>query len=131
MPHLTIEYSGNLDLVVDMDGLCARLADTILDTGLFEIGAIRVRALVADHYAIADRLVENSFIDMSFRIGAGRSAEDKKRVGEVLFAAAGAYLAQQFETPHFALSLEIREIDPALSWKKNAIHPRLRDAARS
>ncbi|MGO7770771.1 5-carboxymethyl-2-hydroxymuconate isomerase, partial [Rhizobium ruizarguesonis] len=22
--------------------------------------------------------------------------------------------------------LEIREIDPALSWKKNAIHPRLR-----
>ena len=36
------------------------------------------------------------------------------------------YLAPLFETPHFALSLEIREIDPALSWKKNAIHPRLR-----
>jgi 5-carboxymethyl-2-hydroxymuconate isomerase len=31
-----------------------------------------------------------------------------------------------FETPHFALSLEVREIDPALSWKKNSIHLRLR-----
>ena len=31
-----------------------------------------------------------------------------------------------FETPHFALSFEIREIDPQLSWKKNAIHLRLR-----
>lgn len=131
MPHLTLQYSGNLDATVDMGGLCAALADTILETGLFEIGAIRVRAFAADHYAIADRLAENSFIDMSFRIGAGRSAEDKKRVGDALFAAAGAYLASHFETPHFALSLEIREIDPALSWKRNAIHPRLRDAARS
>jgi 5-carboxymethyl-2-hydroxymuconate isomerase len=35
-------------------------------------------------------------------------------------------LAALFATPHFALSLEIREIDPELSWKRNAIHPRLR-----
>ena len=45
---------------------------------------------------------------------------------EAVFAAVSEYLAGLFETPHFALSLEIREIDPALSWKKNAIHPRLR-----
>jgi 5-carboxymethyl-2-hydroxymuconate isomerase len=31
-----------------------------------------------------------------------------------------------FGTPHFALSLEIREIEAALSWKKNSIHARLR-----
>ena len=80
----------------------------------------------ADHYAIADRLAENSFIDLNFRVGAGRSADEKKRTGEALFAAASAALAPLFDTPHFALSLEIREIDAELSWKKNAIHPRLR-----
>ncbi|MBI4046145.1 MAG: 5-carboxymethyl-2-hydroxymuconate isomerase, partial [Devosia nanyangense] len=42
------------------------------------------------------------------------------------FKAVGDYLAPLFDTPHFALSLEIREIHPDLSWKKNAIHPRLR-----
>ncbi len=126
MPHLTIEYSANLDGRVDLDALCAALLETVLETGLFEVGAVRVRALRADHYAIADRLPENAFVDLSFRIGKGRSADEKKRAGEAIFATASNLLAQLFETPHFALSLEIREIDAELSWKKNAIHPRLR-----
>ena len=126
MPHLTVEYSANLEGRADLDTLCGTLLETVLETGLFEVGAVRVRALKADHYAIADRLPENGFIDLNFRIGKGRSAEEKKRTGEALFAAASAALAPLFETPHFALSLEIREIDAELSWKKNAIHPRLR-----
>lgn len=126
MPHLTVEYSANLDGRADLDALCGALLETVLETGLFEIGAVRVRALRADHYAIADRLPENAFVDLSLRIGKGRSAEDKKRTGEMLFAAAGKVLAPLFETPYFALSLEICEIDAELSWKKNAIHPRLR-----
>lgn len=126
MPHMAIEYSANLDETVDIQDLCTLVADTILETGLFEIGAIRVRAFRAEAYAIADRLPQNGFIDMNFRIGKGRSAEEKKRAGEAIFAAASQRLAPLFATPHFALSLEIREIDAELSWKKNAIHPRLR-----
>lgn len=126
MPHLTVEYSGNLEGRAEIGALCDRLHAAILATGLFELGAIRVRALRADHFAIADRLPENAFVDLNFRIGQGRSAEEKKRTGEALFAAAGEVLAPLFSTPHFALSLEIREIDPELSWKRNAIHPRLR-----
>ncbi|TCU19958.1 5-carboxymethyl-2-hydroxymuconate Delta-isomerase [Rhizobium sullae] len=126
MPHLTVEYSANLEGRADLDALCGTLLETILETGLFEVGAVRVRALKADHCAVADRLPENGFLDLNFRIGKGRSAEEKKRTGEALFAAASAALAPLFETPHFALSLEIREIDAELSWKKNAIHPRLR-----
>ncbi|WP_054309605.1 5-carboxymethyl-2-hydroxymuconate Delta-isomerase [Mesorhizobium sp. 1M-11] len=126
MPHMAIEYSANLDETVDIQGLCTLVADTILETGLFEIGAIRVRAFRAEAYAIADRLPQNGFIDMNFRIGKGRSAEEKKRTGEAIFAAVSQRLAPLFTTPHFALSLEIREIDAELSWKKNAIHPRLR-----
>lgn len=126
MPHFTFEYSANLDGVVDMDRLCSIVRGAMLDSGLFEIGAVRVRALRAEAYAIADELEENSFIDASLRIGAGRSAEDKARAGEAIFAAMTAFLEPLFTTPHFALSFEIREIDPVLSWKKNAIHPRLR-----
>ena len=126
MPHFNIEYSSNLDGRVDFSALCERVLDTILATGLFEVGAVRVRAFRAEAYAIADKLPENAFIDMSFRIGAGRSAEDRKLTGERIFAAVVDELSTLFTTPHFALTLEIREIDPELSWKKNAIHPRLR-----
>ncbi|EEX85072.1 5-carboxymethyl-2-hydroxymuconate isomerase [Brucella ceti B1/94] len=77
-------------------------------------------------YAVADLLPQNGFIDMSFRIGVGRSDEEKRKTGEAIFATVTEFLAPLFATPHFALTLEIREIDPQLSWKKNAIHPRLR-----
>lgn len=126
MPHLTIEYSGNLDDKVSMDEFCGALLEAVQSTGLFELGAIRVRAVACQAYAVADRHVDNAFVDMSFRIGEGRSPEDRKRAGEVIFAVAESQLSAMFETPHFALSLEIREIDKDLSWKKNAMHPRIR-----
>jgi 5-carboxymethyl-2-hydroxymuconate isomerase len=126
MPHLTIEYSANLDALTDIGTLTRALHAAIFATGLFELGAIRVRALPCTDYAVADLLPENGFADLRMRIGTGRSAEDKARAGEAIFATAVRHFAPLFETPHFALTLDIAEIDAALSWKKNAIHPRLR-----
>lgn len=126
MPHLTIEYSANLDARADIAALCRTLHTSMLQTGLFELGAIRVRALRCDDYAVADLLPENSFADMRLRIGKGRSLDEKHKAGEAIFAAATAHFAAQLASPHFALSLDISEIDAGLSWKKNAIHPRLR-----
>jgi 5-carboxymethyl-2-hydroxymuconate isomerase len=131
MPHLAIEYSANLEEKADLDALCRAVHAAILKSGLFEAGAVRVRAFPARHFAIADLLPENAFADMSFRIGKGRSAEDRKRVGEAIFAAASEVLAPLFRTPHFALSLEVREIDAELSWTKNAMHSRLRAGGKS
>lgn len=126
MPHLTIEHSANLGETTDLDALCRTLHQAMLQTGLFELGAIRVRALAAQHYAVADLLAENAFAALYLRIGAGRRSEDKSRAGDMIFAAATKALAPLFTTPHFALTLEIIEIDPSLSWKNNAIHPRIR-----
>lgn len=41
MPHLSLEYLSDLDLAVDMDGLFERLRDVIVESGLFEVGAVR------------------------------------------------------------------------------------------
>lgn len=129
MPHLTIEYSQNLELTADMDAFCALLNKELLETGLFELGALRVRAIAASHYAIADQLPENCFVDMNLRIGTGRTEQEKRQVGERLMETAMSYFSHDLtETQHFALSLEIREISPTLSWRKNAIHSRLRKA---
>ena len=126
MPHFTMEYSANLDRSVDFGGLCNVVHATVMQTGLFELGAVRVRAIRCAAYAVADLLPENGFIDMSFRIGEGRDPAERSMAGEAIFAAVSDFVKPLFETPHFALTLEIREIDPGFSWKKNAIHPRLR-----
>jgi 5-carboxymethyl-2-hydroxymuconate isomerase len=128
LPHLTLEYSANLDASADLNGLCKLLLKTLFATGLFELGAIRVRAVRCEAYAIADDLPQNAFLDASLRIGVGRTQDEKKLVGEALLNTLSEYLAPQLATSHFALSLEVREIDPQLSWKKNTIHPRLRGA---
>jgi 5-carboxymethyl-2-hydroxymuconate isomerase len=127
MPHFRIEYSANLDGQLDMQQFCASMEKSILDTGLFELGAVRVRAFRAEAYAIADQLPENAFIDMVFRVGQGRASDALKAAGDAMFQQARSQVGKLFETPHFALSLEIIEIDGGLSWKDNAMHPRLRN----
>ncbi|APH70265.1 5-carboxymethyl-2-hydroxymuconate Delta-isomerase [Aquibium oceanicum] len=126
MPHFTMEYSANLDGKVDVGGLCQVIHGKMLETGLFEEGAIRVRAIRCEAYAIADKLPQNAFIDMSLRIGVGRSEAEKKGAGDGIFEAATTYLNDLLAEPYFALSLEIREIDRDLSWKRNSMHSRLR-----
>lgn len=126
MPHLSLEYSANLEEQADVARLCSRLNATLLETGFFEVGAIRVRAFRCDYYSVADELAANAFLDASLRIGEGRSETDRQQIGEALFNCLQAELAALFESSHFCLSLEIRQISRDLSWKKNAIHPRLR-----
>ena len=126
MPHFTFEYSANLDDLVDIRGLTRAILKAAIATQAFETGAIRVRAIRCDDYAIADEHPSNGFIDLTLRLAAGRDLALRKSIGDAVFSAMTAFLAPQFETGHFALSFEIREIDPALSYKKNAIHDRLR-----
>ena len=122
MPHFTLEYSANLDGVVDITELCREVLKTALASGVFETGAVRVRAIRCDAYAIADGKPENGFVDVSLRMAVGRDLAVRKRLGDQVFEAMTQFLALRFPAQHFALSFEIREIDPQLSWKKNSIH---------
>jgi 5-carboxymethyl-2-hydroxymuconate isomerase len=126
MPHLSYEYSANLDKDVDHSALCAHIHAAALQTGMFELGALRVRAHRCSDYAVADLMQNNAFLHLTISIGAGRSEDTIKQAGEHIWAELTQFLAPLFETPHFALTMEFREINPALSWKKNAIHPRIR-----
>jgi 5-carboxymethyl-2-hydroxymuconate isomerase len=129
MPHFTVEYSANLQGEMDLQAFCDTIRRAALATGVFETGAIRVRAVRCDDFSIADGDPRNSFIDVSVRIGTGRELATRKQVGEQVFAAMKTFLASLFDGQHLALSLEVREIDPQLSYRKNSIHERLRKHA--
>lgn len=128
MPHFSFEYSANLEGRVDLTEMARLIKRTALQTGYFEPGAVRVRGVRCETYAIADELPENSFIDLSLRLGSGRSESDRQLIGDAIFSVLTEFLAAQLAEPHFALSFEVREIHPRLTWKKNAMHPRLRDS---
>jgi len=129
MPHITLEYSGNLDASVAMADLCETVRQAALSAGIFEVGAVRVRAVRCDAYAITDCDARNGFIDGSLRMGEGRPAETRRMLGETIFAAMSDFLAPQLAGEYFALSFEVREIQSAMSFKTNTMHTRLRAQA--
>ena len=79
MPHLSIQYSRNLEERLDMPGLLRVLRDAAVETGVFPPAGIRVRAFAADHVLIADGDPRHGFIDISIRLRGGRSPQDKAR----------------------------------------------------
>lgn len=123
MAHLKIEYSEGAE--AHIAALCAAGHRAMIEAGIFPLAGIRVRAYRADHAIVADGLAENAFVAMTLSVGAGRSTVALKTAGGIVFAAAQAALADLLATQHFALSLEIREIHPELTWKDTPIHARL------
>jgi 5-carboxymethyl-2-hydroxymuconate isomerase len=121
MPHLSIEYSRNLEGRLDMPGLLGALRDAAVATGVFPPAGIRVRAHAADHVLIADGQPGHAFIDISVRLRGGRSDADKTRATAAIFAAAEAFCADDMGRNSLMLSLEMRDIDPELSPKASSI----------
>ncbi|PIB26170.1 5-carboxymethyl-2-hydroxymuconate isomerase [Amylibacter kogurei] len=126
MPHFSLEYSANLESRINLQGLCEITRIAALETDVFPLGGVRVRTHRCDHFAIADLHPQNAFIHLTVSVGSGRDTETRKRAGDHIFAAVEKYLAIEINEPYFALSMEMREIDPTTTWKRNTIHPRLK-----
>ena len=125
MPHLIIEYSDNLPPRLDVQHLVDRVHAAALETGVFEVGALRTRAAARHHYCIADGHPDNGFVHVVLRIRHGRDAEVKRRLGEAMFAAICDVLHALFEASPLGISFEIQEIDPDVSFKRNNLHERV------
>jgi len=126
MPHFTIEYSANLDKRVDMGNVVELVRKAAVETGIFPLGGIRVRAIRCEHFAIADGSTHFGFLDMVLRLGEGRDLPTRKKAGEHVFKALSAYLDPVFAGGKFALSFDVQINDKETSWKRNNIHEALK-----
>ena len=126
MPHFTLEYSGNLDARVDMGKVVEVVRKAAVETGIFPLGGIRVRAVRCEHYAIADGNPDLGFIAMVLRLGEGRDLASRQKAGEHVFKALSGFLDAVFANSKFALSFDIQINDKEMSWKRNNIHEALK-----
>ena len=126
MPHFTIEYSANLDQRLDMTEVVEVVRRAAIETGIFPLGGIRVRAVRCEDYAIADGNPDLGFLDMVLRLGEGRDLATRKQAGEHIFKALSAHLDPVFAQSKFALSFDMQINDKETSWKRNNIHEALK-----
>ncbi len=125
MPHFHVEYSANLEPVVDMGAFCELIRATAAGIDTFPLAGIRVRATRVDHCAIADGNAKHGFVDISIRLRGGRPQAVKAAACEGIFDAAKQFLAPTMAQHSIALSLEMRDIDPELSPKTGSIRDHL------
>ena len=117
MPHFHIEYSSNLEQVVDIGGLCEIIRATAAEIDTFPTPGIRVRATRVDYLAMADGDPKHGVIDLSIRLREGRADDVKKDAITRIFTALKVFMAPAMETRSVSLSAEMRDIDANLSPK--------------
>jgi len=122
MAHIVIEHSRNLRGRLDIQRLVQTLHEAALATGIFPIGGLRTRAYETESYCIADGHPDNAFVHVSVRVGHGRDVPTRRRACEQIFAAACAQMAELFASAPLGISVEMQELDPELSLKKNNLH---------
>ena len=96
MPHFTLEYSANLDSLVDIASVVEVVRKGAVETEIFPLGGIRVRAIRCEQYAIADGRPDYGFIAMLLRLGEGRDLAARKRAGEHIFRTLSEHLDPVF-----------------------------------
>ena len=129
MPHLTVEYSANLENQIDILGLVETIHNAALKTGVFEVAAVRTRASRRDYYVIADGHRDNAFVAIWVRIAPGRPVETRKRLGQEIFDAACDFLQKTYESTPIGISLEVNEIDNTAAFRKNNLHAIVKERA--
>ena len=129
MPHFQLDYSANLEAVVDMGALCEAIRARAATIETFPMAGIRVRATRVDHVAMADGDKKHGFVDLSVRLREGRPDAVKRDAIEQIFATLKEYLTPAMATHSIALSAEMRDINADLSPKFGTIRDHLEDNA--
>jgi 5-carboxymethyl-2-hydroxymuconate isomerase len=129
MPHVTIQYTANLDPEADMATLCAALAEVIGaqrdgdGRRVFPIGGTRVMAYPAAVYAVADGAPDRAFVYLNVRIAPGRASPLVAATGEALMAAVRGHFAALFASRPLGITLQIDEGAPVFDAKHSNLHP--------
>ncbi|MGI9370623.1 MAG: 5-carboxymethyl-2-hydroxymuconate Delta-isomerase [Ruegeria sp.] len=131
MPHFVVDYSANMEDRTDIAGLCREIRLAAIETGVFPLAGVRVRAFCADHVSVADGNPANGYVDISVRLRRGRDLQTRKDATSYIFAAAERFLSPAMEQHPIALSMEMRDIDPELSPKTGSIRKFLQEAAKN
>ncbi|MFK0166909.1 5-carboxymethyl-2-hydroxymuconate Delta-isomerase [Rhizobium sp. NPDC090279] len=122
MPHVVIEYSANLESEVSPVRMVETVHRAIAENPVFQIAAIRTRAVKYDHFLVADGNPENGFIAVTIRIAPGRDPATRKATSDSVLSALSRLVGDTFDRHGLALSVEVTELDDVGMSRENRFH---------
>ncbi|MEM9204588.1 MAG: hypothetical protein AAGC53_23340 [Actinomycetota bacterium] len=127
MPHVIIEYSANVAQHHDIDALVGVVHDAVVANGIGPHAGVRTRAIVREHFRVADGHPTNAMIAMVARLGPGRDAETKHGFIEEILDAAEAHTSRESTALDIAWSFEVQEIDAEFRVNRNHVAAAMAD----
>ncbi len=113
MPHLTLEYTDNLDF--DVQPLLARLHAELVATGAISLKGLKSRAVRHSEYRIADGNPEYAFVSVNLLIRAGRPIEVQRDMTERVMRVLKETFNERFENGYLSLSVDIKEMSEGVA----------------
>jgi len=108
MPHLTLEYTDNLNF--EVQPLLARLHRELVATGAINLKGIKSRAIRHSEYRIADGDPNYAFVHVNLLIREGRPLDIQKDAAQRVMAALKETFGSRFEDSYLSLSVDIKEM---------------------
>jgi 5-carboxymethyl-2-hydroxymuconate isomerase len=119
MPHLTLEYSDNLE--VDVQPLLARLHEEVVATGAINLKGIKSRAIQHTQYRIADGNLDYAFVHVSLLIREGRPLEVQKEATQRVMKVLKETFGHLFETRKLSLTVDLKEMRDGIALTEHNI----------
>jgi 5-carboxymethyl-2-hydroxymuconate isomerase len=108
MPHLTLEYSDNIEL--DVQPLLARLHEEVVATGAINLKGIKSRAIKHTQYRIADGDPDYAFVHVGLLIREGRPIEIQKETTQRVMKVLKETFGHLFEMRKLSLTVDLKEM---------------------
>ncbi len=108
MPHLTLEYTANLDFDVQL--LLKRMHSELVATGAINLKGLKSRAVRHSEYRIADGNPGYAFAHVNLLIREGRPPEVRKELARRVMAVLKETFGDRFEDGHLSLSVDLKQM---------------------
>ena len=108
MPHLTLEYTDNLEF--DAQPLLEHLHSELVATGAINLKGLKSRAIQHTEYRIADGNPEYAFVHVNLLIREGRPLEVQKDMSQRVLDVLKETFGERFESSYLSLSVDIKEM---------------------
>jgi 5-carboxymethyl-2-hydroxymuconate isomerase len=108
MPHLTLEYSGNLDF--DVQSVLAHMHTELVATGAINLKGLKSRAIRLTEYRVADGNPEYAFVHVNLMIRQGRPLEVQQKIARRVMWVLQDTFADRFERSYLSLSVDVKEM---------------------
>ena len=119
MPHLTLEYSDNIE--VDVQPLLARLHEEVVATGAINLKGIKSRAIKHTQYRIADGDPDYAFVHVGLLIREGRPIEVQKEATQRVMKVLKETFGHLFEKRKLSLTVDLKEMRDGIALTEHNI----------